>query len=317
MLSYLSGVNETNLKNNNMNNNDELGIYYPNAEMGKIKFTVPKITPPRVIQNTVAKITPPIIKTAVTTIKSNVQDAVKSTQDAFKGINQDLVKHNIAKVSLAIPRGAFLVLLRLGGALEQTPVKINLAKKMAEGWASKGNDLKKKWYELGGDPQELVNIINIASNKPTISGMSYLGVEPVTTAAATTGTVAAATPIIASITAILGTATAFLSDPKNKEIIGIGKAIAGKALDEAKKNNPAQAQAVQSLTDDVKAVIPMVTIPVTTAQVTSATNNATGVITDVKTQLAPPQPTKDNKMLYIIGGVAVVGLGALFLMKKK
>lgn len=312
MLSYLSGVNETNLKNNNMNNNEELGIYYPDAQMGKIKFTVPKIIKTAV--NTVQS----QAQSAVNTVQSNVQSAIQSTQDALKGINQDLVKHNIAKVAMVLPRGAFLVLLRLGGELEKTPIKINLAKKMAEEWGNKGTRLKQVWYNLGGDPKELTNVINIASSKPSISGMSYLGDPATATVAATTATAATAAPIITAITAVLGTAGAWLSDPKNQQLIGIGKAVAQKALDSAKQNNPAQAQKVQELTDTVNQILPSVTMPVTSQQVNTATNTASGVITDVKNQLAPPQTsTSNNKMIYIIGGVAVVGLGALLLLKKK
>jgi LPXTG-motif cell wall-anchored protein len=312
MLSYLSGVSETNLKNNNMNKNEELGIYYPDAQMGKIKITVPKVIQTAV--NTVQS----QVQTAVNTVQSNVQSAIQSTQDALKGINQDLVKHNIAKVAMVLPRGAFLVLLRLGGALEQTPVKINLAKKMAEEWGSKGTRLKQVWYDFGGDPKELVNIVNIASKQPAVSGLSYLGVEPVTTAAATGATVATAAPIITAITAVLGTAGAWLADPKNQQLIGIGKAVAQKALDSAKQNNPGQAQKVQELTTAVNQILPSVTMPVTSQQVNTATNTASGVVNEVKGQLAPPQTaTSNNKMIYIIGGVGVVGLGALLLLKKK
>jgi len=311
MLSYLSGVNQNNLKNNNMNKNEELGIYYPDAEIGKIKLSVPKVIQTAV--NTVQS----QVQTAVNTVQSNVQSAIQSTQDALKGINVDKVKHDIAKVAMVLPRGAFLVLLRLGGALEQTPIKINLAKKMAEEWGSKGTRLKQVWYDLGGEPQELVNIVNIASKQPAVSGLSYLGVEPVTTAAATGATVATATPIITAITAVLGTAGAFLSDPKNQQLIGIGKAVAQKALASAQQNNPAQAQKVQEVINTVTQTLPSVTMPVTSQQVNTATNTASGVVTDVKNQLAPPQPPTDNKMMYIIGGVAVLGLGALFLMKKK
>ena len=307
MLSYLSGVNQNNLKNNNMNRNEELGIYYPDAEIGKISIKLPQVVQKAV--NTV--------QTAVNTVQSNVQSAVTSIQDATKGLNLDNAKHNIARVSLTIPRGAFLTLLRLGGALEQTPIKVNLAKRMAEQWASKGTQLKQTWYDLGGDPKELVNVINIASSKPAISGMSYLGFEPVTTTAAAGGTIAVASPIIANFTKILGEVQAFVNDPNNKEIIGLGKKLANQAMDKAKKDNPAETKAVTDIVNNINSTLPSVTLPVTSQQVQTAVNTANNAIDTAKAELNPPQSPKDNKMLYIIGGVAVLGLGALFLMKKK
>ena len=305
MLSYLSGVNETNLKNNNMNNNEELGIYYPNAEIGKLKL-------PNIVQKAVTT-----VQTAASNVQSTLQSAIQSTQDALKGLTLDVAKHNIAKVYFTLPRGAFLVLLRLGGALEKTPIKINLAKEMAKQWSSKGTIIKQRWYDFGGDVKELTNIINIASASPSISGMSYLGGEPVTTTVATGATVATASPILVSIMALLGKATDFLNDPNNKQLIGVGKAVADKALAAAAQNNPANKAAVDNIGNMVNTTLPQVTTPVTSQQVNNATNTASGVVDSVKNELAPPQSSSNNKMLYILGGVAVVGLGALFLLKKK
>jgi hypothetical protein len=312
MLSYLSGVNQNNLKNNNMNNqNDELGIYYPNAQMGKIKISLPKVVQTAV--NTVQS----NVQSAVNTVQSQVQAAIQSTQDALKGINVNKVKHDIAKVYFVLPRGAFLILLRVGGALEKTPVKINLAKEIAKQWASKGTQIKQRWYDFGGDPQELVNIVNMSSAEKTVSGFSYLGAEPVTTTAATGATVATATPILASVLALLGKATDFLNDPKNKGVVDLGKGIASNLSNQMQQKNPAETKAVGEIVSLVNNTLPSITAPVSNTAVTTALNTAGTVITDVKTQLAPPQPTKNNKMLYIIGGVAVVGLGAMFLLKKK
>jgi len=316
MLSYLSGINNNNIKNNQMNRNDELGIYYPEAEIGKIslKNVVKNVTTG--VQSAVTNVRN-TAQTALNTVQSQVQSAIQSTQDALKGINVDKVKHDIAKVYFVVPRGAFLVLLRLGGALEKTPIKINLAKEMARQWPSKGTQIKQRWYDFGGDVKELTNIVNIASSSPAVSGMSYLGAEPVTTAAATGTTVAAAAPIIASITALLGTATAFLADPNNKAIIGLGKGIAEKALASAGQNNPQAKGIVNDLSNMVNNTLPQVTTPVSNNAVNNAITTTTGVIDTVKSELNPPTPAKDNKMLYIIGGVAVVGLGALFLLKRK
>jgi len=310
MLSYLSGINNNNIKNNNMNQNDELGIYYPNAEMGKIKFTVPKVVQTAV--NTVQS----QVQTAVNTVQSQVQSAIQSTQDALKGLTLDVAKHNIAKVYFAPVRGAFLVLLRLGGALEKTPVKINLAKEMAKQWPSKGTQIKQRWYDFGGDVKELTNIINIASSLPGISGMSELGVEPVTTGAVAGGTVAVASPILVSILALLGKSSEFLNDPKNKGIVDLGKGIANNLSNQMQQKNPGDTKAVTDIVNTVNQTLPTITSPVTPAQVTTALNTSNGIVDTVKTELNPPK-AKNNTMLYVIGGVAVVGLGALFLMKKK
>jgi LPXTG-motif cell wall-anchored protein len=315
MLSYLSGINNNNIKNNNMNKNDELGIYYPEAEIGKLslKNVVSNI---KTAVTTGAQNVANTAQTAVNTVQSQVQSAIQSTQDALKGINIDVAKHNIAKAYFLLPRGAFLVLLRLGGALENTPVKINLAKEMAKQWPSKGSIIKQRWYDFGGDVKELTNIINIASTQPAISGDIYLG-EPVTAGATAGGTVAVASPILVSILALLGKATDFLNDPKNKQAIDLGKAVAGKALAAAGQNNPANKGAVNDISNMVNATLPQVTAPVSNNAVNNAVNSATGVIDNLKGELNPPTSTKNNTMLYVIGGVAVVGLGALFLLKKK
>lgn len=311
MLSYLSGVNQTNLKNKNMNNNEELGIYYPDAEIGKIAIKLPPIIQTAI--NTVQS----QVQTAVNTVQSNVQSAVTSVQDAMKGINLDNAKHDIAKIAFTVPRGAFLILLRTGGALENTPVKINLAKEIAKQWASKGTRIKQKWYDLGGDPKELINVINMSSSSPTISGMNYLGIEPVTTAVTVTGTIAAAVPILAPVMEILDKAKDFINDPKNKQIVDLGKTAVKGLTDKMQKENPGQPAQTQEITNSINSGLPPITTPVTSSQGTNIINTAGSVIDAVKDAIKPPAPAKDNKMLYIIGGVAVLGLGALFLSKKK
>lgn len=71
------------------------------------------------------------------------------------------------KVGFAPARGAFLGLIKLGEALEKTPLKIHLADKLALQWAKDPTALKKFWSDFGGKPDELGKVI-MQGHKTTI-----------------------------------------------------------------------------------------------------------------------------------------------------
>lgn len=87
----------------------------------------------------------------------------------------DKVKKGTAKIALAPMRGAFLGILLLGKALEKTPIKINLPKKMAEHWQKDGGKkLSDVWAKFGGKPDELKKTIAKGSGT-TLSGIEANG----------------------------------------------------------------------------------------------------------------------------------------------
>lgn len=305
MLQYLSGVQgapkqkKTYKNYKKMNIKENNGIYYPGS-MGKIS-----------LKNVVNKVT------------STVKDAGKSVADAGKGLVSNIqnikldaktIAHNVAKVELFIPRAAFLLVVRAGELTEKTPLHFNLAKRIAETWNKKGPEVKDFWYKVGGEPSELMNIINMASNKK-VSGINYLG-EPVTIGAS----VATATPLIAKIMEIIGKASDFAEN--NPKLVAQGQKLLQGAIDNAKKSNPEQAQQFDELQTSIKNAIPketqeqieIVGKTIPSNQITNLANQTSSEIKTVKENEATSTGT--NKMLlYGVGAVAVVG--AILLLKKK
>ena len=86
----------------------DLGIFYPN--MGKPKGRLKQA-----------------VKKAGAKVKAGVKKAGAKVKAGVKKLNKDEIAHKLAKVSLVLPRGAFLTLLALGKALQKTPIKLNLA----------------------------------------------------------------------------------------------------------------------------------------------------------------------------------------------
>lgn len=277
--------------------NEELGTYYP--EIGKIKLKAPKLKGK--------------LKTAVKKAKQRLKD------DKHKPAEK--VAHQLAKQALFIPRGAFLAIMLLGKALEKSPIKINLGKKVAEVWSKKNKDIKEFWYKVGGEPDILEKQINkFKSSK--ISG--YLGVEPSTTAAA--ASVTAASPIIMKFLKIVGKASEFAK--KNPKLLAQGQALINKGIKNVAEKNPEQLKSLNLVADEITKVLPpkqqAKINKIRTAIPKSTTDKIVKqTVTDIKTiaQETGTTPTKTpagnkNKML-LIGGGAVALIGAYMLLKKK
>jgi hypothetical protein len=264
-------------------------------------------------------------------IKAKVKSAVKKAKDRKandKHTPKQKLAHKLAKVSMVLPRGAFLSILLLGKALEKTPVKLNLAKAIVKDWAKNGKQFKELWYKFGGEPDILVKQINQGA-KASISG--DLGVA---TATAVTGTVATASPILVGIMKILKKGGDFVKN--NPQLVAKGQEIAKSALLSASKKEGGNLEAVNDIADTITKVMPPDTqrqinsirklIPkgakdklvknATTDVKTVATD--TGNITNLEPGTTPgTTPTKGkNKMLLIGGGALVLGLGAYMLMKR-
>jgi hypothetical protein len=282
----------------------DLGIYYPNFGRAKkkLKIKVPKLKGK---------------------LKQAVQKAKKRLKDD-KHKPAEKVAHQLAKQALLIPRGAFLAIMLLGKALEKSPIKINIGKKVAEVWAKKNKEIKEFWYKVGGEADILEKQIQkFQSSK--ISGLA------IGSAIAAGGSVAAASPIVVKFLKIVGKAKEFAE--KNPKLLAQGQALVKKGIEQVAQKNPQQLKSLNVVADEITKVLP----PETQSKInkirksipTSAVDKAQkNVVSEVKNinQEAGTSPTsesetklptkKSNTMLYVgIGGAVLVG--AFLLMKKK
>lgn len=233
-----------------------------------------------------------VAKKAATAVKQGAKSVAKPVVAAAKA-----VKQGAATVSLAIPRNAFLVLLRFN----------------VHGWATglskmNWNDLK-WWMQIGGNRTDLQNAIKAGASKKRILGIddndALVGIgEPVTVAAA----LASAAPIIVKVSDVLKKAeniskqvegvTSTVSktaDAVKKADSGF-KALTGKSVQDVifKKDAGKTGDKNQLSTTDFRTP-------------TDAEANAVAA--------AAVNNTTDNKKLLLIGGVGV--LAAAFLLSKK
>ena len=283
----------------------DLGVYYP--EFGKPKKKLK------------LKIKAPKLKGK---LKQAVQKAKKRLKDD-KHSPKEKVAHQLAKQALLIPRGAFLAIMLLGKALEKTPIKINIGKKVAEVWAKRNKEIKEFWYKVGGEADILEKQIQkFQSSK--ISG--ELGLV---TAVAAGGSVAAASPIVVKFLKIVGKAKEFAE--KNPKLLAQGQALVKKGIEGVAQKYPEQLKSLNVVADEITKVLPSETQAKINKIRTAIPNNSTEkieklAVTSVNnineasgtTPLSneTPTPTKSNTMLYVgIGGAVLVG--AFLLMKKK
>lgn len=259
-----------------------------------------------------------ILKKLKTTIKK-----AKERKKADKHSPKEKAQHKIAKVALAVPRGAFLGLILLGKALEKTPIKLNLAKNLAANWSSKGKQLEKIWYKLGGE----VDILKAQISKAT--NVKLAGSMGVVVAATAAGSVAAATPILVKILAIIGKGKAFAE--KNPKLIAVGeKLMKGKLQQFAKKKGKGEelqevAEVVSDLTESVspetKERIEDEKDNVSEKVVAAVDNNATKEVEQTKENIQTESENEavgsTNKTMMIAGIGAAVLIGGYLLSKKK
>jgi hypothetical protein len=274
----------------------EMGIYFP-SNLGKPKIKVPKLKGK--------------LKTAVKKAKQRLKDD--------KDKPAEKVAHQLAKQALLIPRGAFLAIMLLGKALEKTPIKINLGKKVAEVWSKKNKQLKELWYKVGGE----ADILEAQINKFKSSKIS--GNLGVVTAVAAGGSVTAASPIVVKFLKIVGKAKEFAE--KNPKLLAQGQALVNKGIKNVAEKNPAQLQNLNLVADEITKVLPADTqakinkirtaIPKATTD-KNIKNATTGIKTITSTLDESPTatPKTSNKNMLLIGGGAVAILATYLLMKK-
>lgn len=288
----------------------DLGVYYPEFGKPKKKLKL-KIKAPK--------------------LKGKLKQAVKKAKQRLKDDKHkpaEKVAHQLAKQALLIPRGAFLAIMLLGKALEKTPIKINIGKKVAEVWAKKNKEIKEFWYKVGGEADILEKQIQkFQSSK--ISGLA------IGSAIAAGGSVAAASPIVVKFLKIVGKAKEFAE--KNPKLLAQGQALVKKGIEQVAQKNPQQLKSLNVVADEITKVLPAETqakinkirtaIPKSSTEkieklaVTSVNNinQEAGTTPSEESSGTPtgtPTPTKSNTMLYVgIGGAVLVG--AFLLMKKK
>jgi LPXTG-motif cell wall-anchored protein len=193
------------------------------------------------------------------------------------------------KITIAPMRAAFLVLVRLNalGVAENLEKAIRKDRTKVMNW----------WKDFGGNFNELLNITNLGIKAGTPGKAQKLTGslgEPVTVAVAT----ATAVPITTSLIVLL----------KN---IGV-EAVKGSADALAKAGKDALTNALnkgQSLPGVKTALV------IETPKLESSKPKADKTEDDVPPALT--DDTKKSNMPLILGGIAVLGLGAYFLMKKK
>jgi hypothetical protein len=230
--------------------------------------------------------------------------------------------HFLAKKALLVPRGAFLGLILLGKALEKTPIKINIAKRIAEKWSTKGKQLSELWYKLGGEPDILKAQVSKATNKQLAGNMGYV------VAATTAGSVAAASPIIVKILQIVGKGADFAK--KNPKLVAVGeKFLKSKIQEIAKKKGKSKelseiAETAEELTENLspetKESVEDAKETVSNETVEKVDDKATEEVKETKENIQAEENNEgvngDNNTKIALIGAAVL-VGGYLLMKKK
>jgi hypothetical protein len=157
-------------------------------------------------------------------VEQKVVAAVKTVGHAITHPAEIL--HAAKTIALAPVRNAFLGLLDLGKALEHTPIKMHMSKKLAQAWNSNPQKIKDFWISFGGDPNALKATLQKTSGIQlagiVLSGIELHGQDNVPeyyrdkplqlSGVGDPGTLAAISAAIAAATPILLTAQKFLTD---------------------------------------------------------------------------------------------------------
>jgi LPXTG-motif cell wall-anchored protein len=226
-----------------------------------------------------------------TTLKNNaiqkLPPVIKKAVDTGGKIAQVGVKF-----SLTVPRAAFLLLVRTNF--------LHTAENMEKAIRKDRTRVMNWWQDFGGDFTELLNITNLGIKAGQTGKASALTGEPVTTSA----TAVAATPITSSFVVLLKT-------------IGITAVTAG-ATALAKGITSSADELAQKGKDGLTKALNDGKLPEGASGTIIITQPKTDTSQPVKTtEVTPVETTKKSNMPLIIGGIAVLGIGAFFLLKKK
>jgi len=268
-------------------------------------------------KNAAKRSKPQLIKKLKATIKKQ-----KARNKTDKHSPREKAAHKVAKLALAVPRGAFLGLILLGKALEKTPIKLNLAKNLKNNWGSKGPAISKLWYKLGGEVDILKAQISKATNSQLNGNMGFV------VAATTAGTLAAASPIVVKLMAILGKGAEFAK--KNPKLIAVGeKLIKGKLTQfAAKKGKGEELQEVNEVVSELTENLPQATKEniqeekeeVSDKLVEAVDQKANEEVAQTKENIQTETENKavaGSSNMPLILGVGAAIVGGFLLMKKK
>lgn len=238
--------------------------------------------------------------TKFTTLKNNaiqkLPPAVKKVVDAGGKVASVGVK-----IATTPMRLAFLGLVRVNA--------LHVAENVERAIRKNRNAVLNWWKDFGGDFNELLNITNLgikAGEKGKASKLTGALGEPVTIAVAT----ATATPVTASLLALL-------------KKIG-ADAVKDVVQSSVTQGKQALVNSAQSIVDKGKGALTDLVnkgnLPKGVTTTLLVTPKGADTTQPTKTTEVTPTETgteKKSNMPLIIGGIAVLGLGALFLLKKK
>jgi len=246
----------------------------------------------------------------------------KARNKADKHSPKEKLAHKIAKVAMAVPRGAFLGLILLGKALEKTPIKLNLAKNLRDNWGSKGKKIEKLWYKLGGEIDILKKQISKGTNVQ-LSG--HMGVV---VAATTAGTLAAASPIVVKLLAILGKGQQFAKN--NPKLLAVGEKLLKGKLQKfaAKKGKSEELSEVSEVVGELTENLPQTTREnideqkqeVSEKLVEAVDQKANDEVAQTKENIQSEtenEAVAGSSNMPLILGIGAAVVGGYFLMKKK
>ena len=235
-----------------------------------------------------------------TTLKNNaiqkLPPAIKKAVDAGGKVAAVGVK-----ISLVAVRASFLAIIRVNF--------LHIAENLEKAIRKDRNKVKNWWQDFGGNFDELLKITNLgikagqSGKAQALTGM-YLG------EAASAATVTA-TPATASFMSLLKS----IGVEAVKEVVKTGKEAGGRAIKDSITDLVNKGK--QGLTDAInKGALPSGASGTVIVMPPKADPSLPVKATPFEPTKATATETKSN-MPLIIGGIAVLGIGAFFLLKKK
>lgn len=220
----------------------------------------------------------------LTTAKNNAIQKLPKGVKKLVDAGEKVAKVGI-KISATPMRLAFLGLVRINA--------LKLATKLTQGIKKDRKKIEKFWTNFGGQFKELINTINLGAKNKGTNKLSGLGVAVETAVATATPITAALLKLLKDIGLKAGTEALQVATDKAKE-----------SLTNAITNNKPLPEGVETaLVVENKQPTP------------EAETKLDKPIKEAEKEIT--EETKKSNMPLIIGSIAVLGLGAFLLMKKK
>jgi hypothetical protein len=205
-----------------------------------------------------------------------------------------------AKISFFVVRSSFLAIIRVNF--------LHIAENLEKAIRKDRNKVKNWWQDFGGDFNELLKITNLgikAGEKGKAQALTGMYLGEVATSAAVT-----ATPVTGSLLNLLKS----IGVEAVKEVVKTGKDAGKKAITDSMTDIVNKGK--KGLTDAInKGKLPK-------GVTSTVLLTPKGVDPNLPTKTVSIKPNVDtiqtkSNMPLIIGSIAVLGLGALYLLKKK